>query len=262
VARNEQPDGKRVAKTGRPPRQPNGLYPLIISLTCHLLVLGLLPFPHHDLAIKTLNIVIEKPKPEPPPVIEEPEPSPQPEPRPQPKPPPEPQPEPAPLPEIPKPLPQPIAAAEPTAEHDSAPATVPVPARPAAVERQPQPAAQTIPIPPVPDPLPEPAPEPVVDIKALLTEYAGGIKGRILARKYYPGIAERLGHEGDVVVGFTVTATGELDGVRIKSGSGWDELDEAALDAVRSAAPFVGIPAEAERDNLSLSITLKYRLSQ
>lgn len=247
---------RRPSRTAKPARQPNGLLPFAISLACHLLILGLIPFPQHAQAIKTLEIVINKPEPEPPPPVEEPKPEPETKPEIQPKP--EPQPEPVPSPAPPEPLTEPVGVVESTAANDSAPVTVPVPVRPGPVQPQPN---QPKPELPAPAPEPAPQPEPAVDVKALLTEYAAGIKAQILARKYYPGIAERLGHEGDVIVGFTVTASGQLEGVRIKSGSGWDELDEAALDAVRSAEPFAGIPAEAERESLSLSITLKYRLS-
>lgn len=91
-------------------------------------------------------------------------------------------------------------------------------------------------------------------------EYAGTVKAQVLSRKYYPAIAERLGHSGDVKIGFTIAANGELAGLRVKTSSGWDELDEAAAQAVRGAAPFDPLPAEAARDELSLAITLKFTL--
>jgi protein TonB len=81
-----------------------------------------------------------------------------------------------------------------------------------------------------------------------------------LRHKAYPAIAERLGHEGAVKVGFAVDASGSLLSASVRSSSGFNELDQAALDAVQQAAPFDAIPAAAGKDLLSLSITLKFSL--
>lgn len=116
------------------------------------------------------------------------------------------------------------------------------------------------PAPPPPTPKPVPKLEPEIDVKALLGSYASGIKSAIVRRKQYPAVAERLGHEGSVKVSFTVDASGSLDSATIKSSSGYDELDDAALEAVRSAAPFDPIPEDAQKEQLSLSITLNFNL--
>jgi len=102
---------------------------------------------------------------------------------------------------------------------------------------------------------------PAVDVKALLSEYASGVKSAILREKAYPSAAEQRGHEGAVKVSFTVSADGGLKAVSVKASSGYDELDEAALSAVRDAAPFAPIPPEAGRQQLSLSITLRFSLN-
>jgi protein TonB len=64
-----------------------------------------------------------------------------------------------------------------------------------------------------------------------------------------------------VKVSFTVGADGGLKAVSVKASSGYDELDEAALSAVRDAAPFDPIPLEAGRQQLTLSITLRFSLN-
>lgn len=116
-------------------------------------------------------------------------------------------------------------------------------------------------LPPKPaPPKPQPKPEPAVDIKALLASYAGGVKASILRHKTYPAVAERLSHEGAVKVSFTIDAGGSLLSAAVKSSSGFDELDQAALDAVQNAAPFDAIPDETGKSQLSLSITLKFNL--
>lgn len=114
--------------------------------------------------------------------------------------------------------------------------------------------------PPPAPPKPQPKPAPAIDVKALLASYARGVKASILRHKTYPAIAERLAHEGAAKVSFTIDANGSLQSATVRSSSGYDELDEAALNAVRSAAPFESIPAEVGKDQLSMSITLKFSL--
>jgi len=101
---------------------------------------------------------------------------------------------------------------------------------------------------------------PTVDTQAILADYAEQVKAAILSAKAYPAAAERLGHEGVAKVSFTLDASGSLAAISLRSSSGFAELDDAALDAVRHAAPFAPLPAELNRDSLSLSITLRFQL--
>jgi protein TonB len=50
----------------------------------------------------------------------------------------------------------------------------------------------------------------------------------------YPEFARRKGWEGRVVVRVTVEPSGRVSGVRIRTGSGFGVLDQAALQSVRS----------------------------
>ncbi|MCK4719353.1 energy transducer TonB [bacterium] len=114
-----------------------------------------------------------------------------------------------------------------------------------------------------PDDIPAtiPEPEPEIDIDALLADYAASVKNKIRNSKQYPEISHRLGETGTVEVNFTLASTGELTLVSISTSSGFDHLDNAAIDAVRNAAPFEPIPPETERETLSMSITLVFELS-
>ena len=49
----------------------------------------------------------------------------------------------------------------------------------------------------------------------------------------YPPAARRLGHQGKVVLRVLVNAAGNADKVEVRTSSGFDRLDDAALDAVR-----------------------------
>jgi protein TonB len=78
---------------------------------------------------------------------------------------------------------------------------------------------------------------------------------RIRQQRRYPELARRRRIEGTVTIGFRVAADGGVTGVRVKRGV--DELlDEAALDAVRAAAP---LPAALSRDG-ELEVLLQFYL--
>ena len=49
----------------------------------------------------------------------------------------------------------------------------------------------------------------------------------------YPPAARRLGYQGKVILRVHVTPAGTADQVEVRSSSGFDRLDDAALDAVR-----------------------------
>lgn len=168
------------------------------------------PEPLPDLDIKTIIPVLELPEPEPLPeldlmalVVPEPEPTPAP-------PPPKPKPEPKPK---PKPKPQPAPK----------PRSVPKPTPPA-----PQPVAQPQTMPPAaPKPAPAPpAPEPVV----LPSSNAAHLNN---APPPYPRLSRRLGESGRVVVRALISTDGRASQARIQKSSGFERLDQVALETVR-----------------------------
>ncbi|MFZ5775837.1 MAG: energy transducer TonB [Thermodesulfobacteriota bacterium] len=70
----------------------------------------------------------------------------------------------------------------------------------------------------------------------------GQPQGEVMARPLYqlnppppyPRLARRLGQEGVVLLEVAVSVSGQVDEVRIQTGSGHEVLDEAALEAVRA----------------------------
>jgi protein TonB len=61
----------------------------------------------------------------------------------------------------------------------------------------------------------------------------------------YPQDAKKQGVTGTATVAFTIGGGGQVSRVRIDRSSGSQHLDEAALSAVRRAAPFPPPPAPA-----------------
>jgi periplasmic protein TonB len=65
----------------------------------------------------------------------------------------------------------------------------------------------------------------------------------------YPTRSKRLGETGTAYVRFVVSLTGQIEDVELKKSSGFDRLDNAALDAMRASAckPYMenGVPMRA-----------------
>jgi len=150
---------------------------------------------------------VVEPEPEPEPVVEEPEPEaitpppPPPKPKPEPKPKPKPKPEPKPKPK-PKPKPQP----KPVAQAPAGQATAPVPQAP---------------------------PKPVDPDRPRLIGKVDYLGRRPMP--VYPRASERRGEEGRVVVRVLISPQGTVLKATIQKSSGYHRLDDAALDAARSA---------------------------
>lgn len=63
----------------------------------------------------------------------------------------------------------------------------------------------------------------------------------ISAHKAYPSAALSLGQEGTVDVAFSIHPDGRLDQVSVLKSSGYDDLDQAAICAVKAASPIAGV---------------------
>jgi len=74
----------------------------------------------------------------------------------------------------------------------------------------------------------------------------------------YPAISRRLGEEGLVLLQVQVTADGKAGSVELKTGSGSDRLDEAALEAVKK---WRFVPAKRGDQAVSASVAVPVRFS-
>lgn len=77
----------------------------------------------------------------------------------------------------------------------------------------------------------------------------------------YPSQAVRRGLQGVVGLEFTLKKDGSVRGVKIISSSGYAILDNAAVRALREAAPYSPIPDGIEKDELLITGNFRYVLS-
>ena len=75
----------------------------------------------------------------------------------------------------------------------------------------------------------------------------------------YPRLARRKGHEGVVTVAISVAEDGVVANAEVVSSSGYKELDEAALSAVRSAR-FAPATSDGVSVRGELRLTFDFRL--
>ena len=194
-----------------------------------------------------VEIVLEAPKPAPK-TVAPPTPKP-PEPKPIPKPVVKPQPKPIVHKVQPKPVqpPPPQPAPEPTPHVQAPPAPAPdtKPAMPVAA-----------PTPPAPPPPPAP---PAPDVASIKATFEAELRSAIQAAVRYPQAARMMQLTGKTLVGFDFR-DGVASHLRVLTSSGADLLDQAAMQAVRSA-PYPATPKELQGKTLAFTIWVRFHLS-
>lgn len=158
--------------------------------------------------VQVMAEMIEAPQPEIPPAPPPPAPKPQPvvnKPRPVPKP-------------VPRPVPVPVAEPLPQVEE---PATITAPEPPPPVAQAPAPAAE-----PSPAPQPSPAPE-RIELPSSDPAHLNN------PRPPYPALSKRLGEQGTVVIRLHIDREGKPTKAEILNSSGFERLDQTALQAAR-----------------------------
>lgn len=88
--------------------------------------------------------------------------------------------------------------------------------------------------------------------------YFGSIKRAIEVVWQYPEMALKYGLQGKLLLEFSILENGELTRARIIRTSGSNLLDEEALRAVRSAAPFSPIPPWIGKERLDILASFEY----
>jgi protein TonB len=88
--------------------------------------------------------------------------------------------------------------------------------------------------------------------------YFNSIKRDIEIVWQYPEPALRYGLQGKLLLEFSILANGELEGARIVRSSGSNLLDEEALRALKTAAPFRPIPPWIDKKRIDIIASFEY----
>lgn len=88
--------------------------------------------------------------------------------------------------------------------------------------------------------------------------YLAGVRRRIIRVWNYPYGARSIGLTGQLIVVFSVIRDGSLAQIRVTESSGVSLLDEAAVKAVKTAAPYGRFPAEFSIQQLNIIASFEY----
>lgn len=111
------------------------------------------------------------------------------------------------------------------------------------------------------DPLPSPPPSPAAsDDSGTLEQYRLAIYSAARRYKKYPRVALDNNWEGKAVIRLVIGADGLIADISIKTSTGHDVLDQAALETVTRAKPQVPIPAALRGREFGMDINFIYSL--
>ena len=144
------------------------------------------------------------------------------------------------------------------------PAPVPEPLRSAEPVQPPPPAVTTVPSARIePAPTPPAAPETSVSADpATLGQYRIAIITAAKRYKRYPRIAIDNNWEGQAEVRMAIAADGSIASITIKTRSGFEALDQQALEMIRKAKPLTPIPPSLRGRGFTVDVPVVFSLKE
>jgi TonB family protein len=100
------------------------------------------------------------------------------------------------------------------------------------------------------------------DLRALKKGYSSQVWRRIADAKFYPRTARKREMEGKPVVEFELRSDGQLMNYFIVRSSSNKILDKAAIDAVKNASPYPGIPKPLKLKSIRFKLPISFILSE
>lgn len=91
--------------------------------------------------------------------------------------------------------------------------------------------------------------------------YLDIVKLKIEKNKKYPEFAKRTQLEGTVTLKFIITLNGDVKNTEIAKSSRHPVLDEAAMEALKDAAPFPKPPAQLFKEEIPLQVSIVFQLT-
>ena len=98
------------------------------------------------------------------------------------------------------------------------------------------------------------------DFKEVWGQYTNSIQLKIAQAKVYPALARERKQQGKTFLSFKLDKNGEILELSIENSSGHKILDQAAMKAIKEAAPFPTIPASLNKKYASLKIPISFVL--
>jgi len=129
----------------------------------------------------------------------------------------------------------------------------------------PKPEAPPNPVPPVPVVTAPPPPPPPQgpseeDISNARDVYKNALWSSIAKHKKYPRIAQMRGWQGEVMLELSIDGNGKLLNKQITKSSGYNVLDEEALNIVEKAVPFDPPPEVLKGTRFTIKLGIPFKL--
>ncbi len=99
------------------------------------------------------------------------------------------------------------------------------------------------------------------DLGRLKGEFTSQVRSRIAQNKEYPQIARKRLYEGQPVVAFTLAKNGAIIDLALHESSSYNQLDSAALSAVRKAMPYPPIPDPLGLESITFLLPIIFSLN-
>lgn len=94
----------------------------------------------------------------------------------------------------------------------------------------------------------------------VVARYAGILKGWLQKNMHYPRAARLAGQEGRVVVRFVIDRDGNVQSVKLESGSGFPLLDREAKEMIERGNPFPAMPEEMAGGELEVRVPVSFHV--
>ncbi len=102
-----------------------------------------------------------------------------------------------------------------------------------------------------------PSPE---KITAATNDYSSLLAAAIAKYKQYPKIAQMRGWQGLIIIELQLNPQGAVIYSQIKKSSGYDVLDQEALEMIKRAAPFPQPPEALRSKNFTVLVPISFKL--
>lgn len=102
-----------------------------------------------------------------------------------------------------------------------------------------------------------PSPE---KITAATNDYSSLLAAAIAKYKQYPKIAQMRGWQGLIIIELQLNPQGGLIYSQIKKSSGYDVLDQEALEMIKRASPFPQPPEALRTKNFTVLVPISFKL--
>ena len=100
--------------------------------------------------------------------------------------------------------------------------------------------------------------EPKIDYEKILSDYSYSIRMKVASAQVYPEFAREKNKQGKAILSIKLGRNGNVLNVSVGNSSGHEVLDEAAVKAIKDAAPYPKIPDKLNRQYVLLKLPISF----